>query len=242
MPPPNLRIGTAGWTLPRAVADGFPEEGSSLARYAARFDAAEINTTFYRPHQSQTYARWAEATPDGFRFAVKMPKAITHDARLTDCGEALQAFVAQAQQLAGKLGPLLVQLPPSLAFDAAAAGRFFGQLRDRFTGLVACEPRHVSWFEPAADALLRDLRIARVAADPARHPLAYTPGGWGELAYWRLHGSPRMYFSSYDEAALRTLAGGLISGPAAETWCIFDNTASGAAAADALRLREFIEA
>ena len=243
MPPPaarTIRIGTAGWTVPRAVAEHFAREGSGLQRYAARFTAAEINSSFYRPHRPQTYARWAETTPEGFRFAVKLPKAITHEARLVDAGERLAAFRAEVSTLGDKLGPLLVQLPPNLAFDAIVATRFLTDLRALWPEAIACEPRHVSWFETAADALLAAHRVARVAADPARHPLAGKPGGWPELAYWRLHGSPQVYRSSYDGTFLDRLADELRAGPAAETWCIFDNTTLGAAAVNALTVQNLL--
>ena len=181
-------------------------------------------------------ARWAAATPDDFRFALKAPKTVTHEARLVDCAEPMARFLAQADELGPKLGPVLLQLPPSLAFDAEAAGRFFATLREMFGGQAVCEPRHPTWFDPDADALLTAYRIARVAADPARVPAAAIPGGWPDLAYWRLHGSPRMYFSAYDDAALGRVGEAMAASASAERWCIFDNTASGAAAADALRL------
>lgn len=238
----RIRVGTAGWAVPRAVRDRFPEEGSGLQRYAGRFDAAEINSTFYRSHRPGTYARWAQETPQGFRFAVKAPRALTHERRLADPDELLDVFLAEARLLGPRLGPVLVQLPPSLAFEPAVAEAFFRALRDRFDGPVACEPRHASWFEPGAEVLLTSLRVARVAADPMRHPLAGTPGGWPELAYWRLHGSPRIYYSAYEEAWLAALADRLRASPAGEVWCVFDNTTSGAAAADALRLRELLAA
>jgi uncharacterized protein YecE (DUF72 family) len=232
----DIRIGTAGWAIPRAVADRFPAQGSGLQRYAARFSCAEINSTFYRPHRPATWARWAETTPEGFRFAAKLPKAITHEARLVDCESALAVFVAEVRQLGEKLGPLLVQLPPSLAFDPAVAGAFLAELRRLFAGPVACEPRHASWFEAEADRLLVAHEVARVAADPARTPAAGEPGGWPGFAYWRLHGSPQMYWSSYDDPTLRALAQALKDSQAAEAWCVFDNTTSGAAAANALDL------
>jgi uncharacterized protein YecE (DUF72 family) len=235
---PLIRIGTAGWAVPRAVAAAFPAEGSGLQRYAARFACAEINTTFYRPHQPKTFARWAETTPPGFRFAVKLPKAISHDARLAGPLDALDAFLEQVACLGDKLGPLLVQLPPGLPFDPEVAARFTDALRERFDGPVAWEPRHPSWFEPEPDALLRAHRIARVAADPAKVPAAAVPGGWPGLAYWRWHGSPRMYWSSYEPEVLDALADRLKASPAAEAWCVFDNTTSGAAAANALSLAE----
>jgi len=233
-----LHIGTAGWAIPRALSERFPAEGSGLQRYAARFDATEINSSFYRPHRAQTYERWATTTPSGFRFAVKAPRAITHEARLVDCQARLRVFVSEIASLGPSLGPTLVQLPPDLAFEGDVAARFFSGLRSAFSGLVALEPRHATWFGDDADALLRAHRVARVAADPARHPRAAIPGGWFGLAYWRLHGSPRMYYSPYEVAALDALARNLVTKDAEETWCIFDNTASGAAAADALRLRD----
>jgi len=116
------KIGTAGWAVPRAVAERFPAQGAGLERYAARFDAVEINSTFYRSHRSSTYARWVAATPSQFRFAVKLPRTITHDARLVDAIPLVAAFWIEAQQLGDKLGPLLVQLPPSLAFDLTLGG------------------------------------------------------------------------------------------------------------------------
>jgi uncharacterized protein YecE (DUF72 family) len=139
------------------------------------------------------------------------------------------------------LGPLLVQLPPGLAFDPAVAEAFFARLRDRWAGPVVCEPRHASWFGADAEALLSAYRIGRVAADPPPHPGAAEPGGWNGVAYWRLHGSPRMYFSAYDDAALQSLASRLEGRRGRETWCVFDNTASGAAAANALTLKAMIE-
>ena len=182
MTPPPL-IATAGWSIPRDVAGRFPSQGSGLQRYAARFEAAEVNSTFYRSHRSATYARWYAATPTNFRFAVKLPRAITHDARLAVTQEPLAAFRDEVAGLREKLGPLLVQLPPSLALELSAADRFFSNLREIWRGAIAFEPRHPTWFEADAEALLRDYEIGRVAADPAPHPAAGAPGGWKGLAY-----------------------------------------------------------
>jgi len=232
-----VRIGTAGWAIPRAIAGRFPVSGSGLQRYAARFSAVEINSTFYRPHRTSTFERWRDTTPEAFRFSVKAPRSATHDARLVNCEALLDTFLGEVAVLGDKLGPILVQLPPKLGFDAQAADSFFAHLAPRAPAGVVCEPRHVSWFEDEADALLNGHRVARVAADPARHARAATPGGWDGLAYWRLHGSPRMYYSAYDDRALDGLAAEIVAHPAREVWCMFDNTTSGAAAANALDLR-----
>ncbi|HEU0099685.1 MAG TPA: DUF72 domain-containing protein [Allosphingosinicella sp.] len=235
MSQPNLRIGTAGWTIPASAAAAFPGEGSSLERYSARLACAEINSSFHRSHRPDTWRRWASSVPEGFLFSAKLSKEITHKRKLAEFDAPLAAAVAEMKELGERLALLLVQLPPSLAFEPAAAESFLTGLRALWDRDVALEPRHPSWFEPGPDALLADRRIARVAADPARVPAAAEPGGWRGLAYYRLHGSPVMYRSSYDDGRLEDLARRL-AGAAAPAWCIFDNTASSAATGDALKL------
>jgi uncharacterized protein YecE (DUF72 family) len=231
-----LRIGTAGWTVPTPCAEAFPAEGSSLERYAARFGCAEINSSFHRSHRAETWRRWAGSVPGSFRFSAKLPREITHKRRLADCSEPLAAALEEMAELGGKLEILLVQLPPSLDFDPATAAGFFEALRSRWDRGVACEPRHPSWFEAGPDSLLAGLKVARVAADPARVPAAAEPGGWPGLSYFRLHGSPAPYRSSYDDGRIEGYAERIAAEPG-PVWCIFDNTASGAATADALKLQ-----
>jgi uncharacterized protein YecE (DUF72 family) len=234
-----VNIGTAGWTVPRQVAEEFPAEGTSLQRYAGRFPVAEINSSFHRPHRLATWQRWHNDTPEAFRFSVKIPKVVTHQRKLVDIEEPLAEFLAQAEALGPKLAILLVQLPPKLEFDAAVAEAFFADLSSRSASAIVCEPRHPSWFAADADRLLDRNGVARVAADPAVCESAARPGGWPGLRYWRLHGSPAMYRSSYADrigAYAEVLAAEAAAGR--ETWCIFDNTASGAAAGDALALIE----
>lgn len=233
----TVRVGCAGWSIPREHAARFPGEGSHLERYARVFDAVEINSSFHRPHRRSTYERWAASTPAGFRFSVKLPKEITHRRKLADAAEPLDRFLAEAGGLGDRLGPLLVQLPPSLAFDPLTAADFLALLRGRFAGDVVLEPRHPSWFAAEPEALLTAHRVARVAADPAPVTAAAEPGGWPEPAYFRLHGSPRTYYSAYEPDFLDTLAARLRPlSRAGRAWCIFDNTAAGAAAGDALEL------
>jgi uncharacterized protein YecE (DUF72 family) len=238
MTPSPLRIGTAGWSVPSRYVAAIPPGGSHLERYSRRLDAVEINSSFYRPHQRKTYERWAQSAPTGFRFSVKLPKAITHEQRLADCGALLDRFAAEVAGLGDKLGVLLVQLPPKLALERRVAGRFFHDLRERIDTPIACEPRHASWFTPDISDWLTERRIARVAADPAPVTGAGEPGGWNGLAYYRWHGSPRIYYSDYDDAALKSLKKRLdeMRERGAATWCIFDNTALGAALGNALAL------
>ena len=89
LPSARVRIGTAGWSIPKEHSAPFPVQGSHLERYGAVFNAVEINSPFYRPHRTATYERWAASVPEDFRFAVKIPKAITHECRLKDAGERL---------------------------------------------------------------------------------------------------------------------------------------------------------
>ena len=233
---PRLRVGCAGWNIPKEYADRFPAEGTNLKRYAQVFPTVEINSSFYRPHKPTTYERWAESVPDGFRFAVKVPRTITHFRRLKRVGDELDGFLAECGHLGPKLGPLLVQLPPTLAFDPEIAHDFFQGLRKQFKGQVACEPRHITWFEPDTSAFLADFDVARVAADPAIIPEAADPAGADNFVYYRLHGSPRIYYSAYTanflENIKQKLNQAITSG--ADAWCIFDNTAEGAAYEDAL--------
>lgn len=238
-------IGTAGWSIPKAVSGAFPAGASHLARYSTVLPVAEINSSFHRPHRRSTYERWAASVPDAFRFAVKMPKEMSHTRKLTDCAEPLDQFTEQIAGLGDKLGVVLLQLPPKLAFPPALASVFFEAARQRLgeATAFACEPRHPSWFTVEAEDLLVAHRIARVAADPVLAPGGDRPGGWPDLRYRRLHGSPRTYYSSYDgerlHALAETTAGERSSG--VPSWCIFDNTASGAAAADALSLRNLLD-
>lgn len=235
----RCRIGTAGWGIAKQHGSAFPAEGSHLERYAAVFDAAEINSSFYRPHRVSTYERWAASVPERFRFSVKLPKTITHERRLAGAGSLLDAFLSEIAGLGAKLGPLLVQLPPSLPLERGTADAFLHDIRSRFAGSIVLEPRHQSWFFPEAEGLLGDLHIARVAADPPVVPSAGMPGGWQGLSYFRLHGSPRIYYSPYGEARLHGIAERLRERAAAgaECWCILDNTAAFAAIEDALALR-----
>ena len=169
-----------------------------------------------------------------FRFSVKLPKTITHERRLVDVEPQLDAFAAEVGMLDEKLAAVLVQLPPSLSFDADVFAAFHQRLGERVSAAVAVEPRHPSWFDERVDAFLDDRQVARVAADPALVSSAADLGGWPGLRYFRLPGSPVTYRSSYDAAFLDALAARLRPGD----WCIFDNTASGAALPNAVGLLE----
>ena len=243
--PHEPRIGCAGWSVPKVHAHCFSDEGSHLERYAHVFRCVEINSSFYRPHRKATWERWARSVPEDFRFAVKAPKAATHTAKLVNCGAVLQEFFEQIGGLGERLGPVLFQLPPKLTYDEGVAREFFSLVRELYSGAVVLEPRHASWFTAPVSRVMTEFEIARVAADPLPKgalgvKAAGEPGGWAGLRYWRLHGSPRVYWSGYKAEFLECLAERVQEeNTSAEVWVIFDNTAQGEATRNALELMAY---
>ena len=234
----RLLVGCAGWSLPKADAAAFPAEGSHLERYAAVFPMVEINSSFYRPHRPATYAKWAACVPGEFRFAVKLPRAITHDARMDKVEALLLQFAAEAGELGEKLGCLLVQLPPKFGFVDETARIFFRQLHRIFGCTIAFEARHPGWFSQAATELLQESGVTRVIADPAAgQPGPHVPTST-EAVYVRLHGAPRIYYSRYSPEYVESVRRELRRQAAAgrTCWCVFDNTAAFEAVPNALQL------
>jgi uncharacterized protein YecE (DUF72 family) len=225
------RIGCAGWNLPKDLRD---PNLTYLQRYAQLFNCVEINSSFYRRHQPKTYARWAESTPQDFLFSVKAPKTITHT---PDGGKrTLDGFLGEIRELGDKLGPVLFQFPPTATFQRPPADELFHRLRQGFTGEIVCEPRHRTWFEPEASELLTAYSISLVVADPK--PVENAPGVLDqESRYYRLHGSPKIYYSEYPDAFLDQFKQHLAH-TEDKPWVIFDNTALGHAYSNALSFLE----
>jgi uncharacterized protein YecE (DUF72 family) len=238
----KIRIGTAGWVLPSASASRFPSEGSHLERYAQVFNCVEINSSFYKDPRPDTYAKWAAATPDDFLFSVKLNKYFLQEKRLVETGDRLKQTLEGILQLQDKLGALLVQLPPSLAFEEKIAAQFMKQLRKHFSGTVVWEPRHKSWGLPHAIETLSAFQMNKVLADPEPCPTAKILRPQVEnVRYLRLHGAPVRYRSSYTEVALQRITHRIFDEPislAEQTWVIFDNTAHAHATNNALRLQD----
>ena len=237
-----VRIGTAGWSIPRQYGSSAPTVGSRLKRYSLQLTCSEINSSFHRPHRPSTYARWAASTPDDFRFSVKVPMAITHDCALAPTLEQVQSFLSEISSLGDKLGPILFQLPPRQRFEEPGARAFFTLFRDLYPkGEAVLEPRHTGWFSPEAGKLLEDFHLARVIADPPRTSELELSAGHVGLTYYRLHGSPRVYYSSYSRAWLEDLATRVCAQHDTDVWCIFDNTATGAAFENAVTLTSVLK-
>jgi uncharacterized protein YecE (DUF72 family) len=236
----TLRIGTAGWALPKTLRVSQSAHKPILEQYAELFDVVEINSSFYRPHRRSTYERWRASVPQSFRFSVKVPKMITHELALSRCQSETASFMDGVRGLEDKLAVLLVQLPASRTFDESIVEAFFKMLRQETATQIVCEARNPTWFARPATALFEGYCIARVVADPVPSACEFAAPAHSRFAYFRLHGSPRMYYSSYAAGFLQGVAAAARA--AAETWCIFDNTAAGAAWSDATTLQRLIAA
>ena len=244
-------IGCAGWSISKEYASHFLGKGalSQLERYASRFNCVEINSSFYRPHQPKTYARWSASVPSDFRFSSKVPREITHDLHLIGCKSELEKYLSEVTELGENLGPLLVQLPPSLSFSERIVGEFFTLFRRLHDGPIICEPRHLSWFKTEVFELLQTMRIGVAAVDPPirrrseiseEHEL---PKRLADVScvYYRLHGYPDMYRSRYEDEYLQRMVATLQADSAgSEVWCIFDNTMYGFATLNAIELQAMI--
>jgi len=232
-----VHIGTSGWNYPHWQGFFYPEHcprGKWLEYYARHFDAVELNASFYRLPSLETFGKWRQRTPEKFLWAIKMNRYITHIRRLKNVEEAMARFYDAVSALGEKLGPILVQFPPSLIYKNSLIGNFLDLLDP--SRRHAIEVRHDSWMQDEFLDSLRRRNIAFCISDTAgRYPgrVAVT----ADFAYLRLHGSRQLYASLYTEEELRDWAE-KIRDWSCETWVFFDNDFEGNAVRNALRLRE----
>lgn len=231
MRPGEVRIGLSGWTYKswrgRFYPEGLPHK-RELAHIGAIFPTVEINGTFYSMQRPDSFARWAELTPDNFVFSVKGPRFLTHMKRLNEPVAPLGNFIASGiLRLGRKLGPILWQLPPNFHFNADKLDAFFRLLPRDTHAAAACgrhhdqrlkarawlrtgprrqrlrhalEVRHRSFCVPEFIDLLRRHDIALVCADTVDWPLLMDLTS--DFVYCRLHGSRELYRSGYSAAEL----------------------------------------
>jgi uncharacterized protein YecE (DUF72 family) len=198
-PEEGLYLGTSGWSYAdwegTVYAPGTPA-ARRLAEYVRRFSTVEIDSTFYGTPRRSTVDRWRELAPERFLFAAKFPREITHDKALVDAGRDAEAFVGTMQRLGDRLGPLLLQLPPT--FDAGSA-----ETLDRFLQRLpqgpryAVEVRHRSWLRSELPDLLRERGCALTLVDSPgmpRQDVATAP-----FSYIRLLGDRREFPSGHTE-------------------------------------------
>lgn len=243
MPPAAglYRIGTSGWAYPEWRQLGWypprlpPRQWLSF--YAQRFPTVEVNSTFYRLHPPERFQQWAQSVPDTFCFAIKAPRALTHQ-QGRDPTQVLHAFLSSISALGQRLGPLLWQFPPRFSCDLAYLEAFLRTLPPAIEHAV--EFRHPSWENPAVEDLLRAAAVALVWSSSLRYPRFRVRTA--PFLYLRFHGLEGGYAHRYTDAELQPwaelVAESLRSGY--RVYAYFNNTA-GTAPYDAQRFQELVE-
>ncbi len=216
--------------------DGLPQR-LWFDHYAKHFNTLEINNTFYRFPEQKLFDNWYAKAPPGFRFSVKVPQVITHRQRFRNTGALLQDFYTIAREgLKEKLGPVLFQLPPSMAYNEALLQTIIGQ-----TNLLcqnAVEFRHLSWWRKDVKAKLEEANIVFCGVS---YPGLIDEAVTGLPAvYYRFHGVPQLYHSAYSEAFIQRTANQLAGSKTREAYVYFNNTASMAAIGNASYLQYLV--
>jgi uncharacterized protein YecE (DUF72 family) len=233
----QLRIGCSGWVYKDWTGPFYPEgtkDKNRLEYYATRFDTAEINASFYRLPSEKMVEGWARRPPDGFVFAWKVSRFITHNKKLKDCEDPVALVYGRMAPLGDKLGPSLIQLPPQLRRNDERLADFLGLLPK---GRHTVEFRHPSWYDPAVFAILSEFDASLCISD--HH---HAPAPWERTASWvyvRGHGPGGRYFGRYDEAELSRWAERIAAWRAEgrDVYAYFDNDIKSAAPFDAMALR-----
>jgi uncharacterized protein YecE (DUF72 family) len=241
----EFHVGTSGWSY-KDWAGGvfYPGEvrpGKWLEYYAMQFDCVELNASFYRMPQEQTLKNWRARVPDGFKFCPKMSRFITQLKKLGNVEEPLSTFFERFDLLKGLLGPILIQLPPSLGFHQDRTERFFQLLQPHHDYRFALEVRHKTWLGEEALDLLRQYDIALVVSQSdGRFP--YTETVTTDFVYLRFHGPDALYASDYSEEMLAGYADKIKAWLREEhaAWAFFNNDIFGYAVKNARRLRELV--
>ncbi|GLW91424.1 DUF72 domain-containing protein [Actinokineospora globicatena] len=233
-----IRVGTSGWTYRPWRGDFYPRGvRDELTHLSERLDTVEVNGTFYGPRKESDYLRWRDVTPEGFVFAVKGPREVTHSRRLREVSGVLDEFYRSGVlELGPKLGPVLWQIPASLRYDEALISDFLDALPD--------STRHA--FEVRHDSFYNDTLVDQLTARGVALVVADNPGVWPCLAarttdftYLRLHGDTELYTSRYTDTALDKWATLITEWHThGDVYAYLDNTMNGAAPWDAVRLAE----
>jgi len=236
----TLYLGTSGFAYDHWVGVLYPKamrQADWLEHYCRQFATVEINASYYHMPRAAVSAAWSERTPGDFSFTMKLNGELTHRRRLVDCAGPLAEYMAAVAPLGEKLGPVLVQLPPSFAADLPRLESFLELCPP--DGRWAVEFRHKSWFCEECYAILRARNVALVAHDFKPEVPDLATADW---VYVRLHGPGQDFIASYPEKALRRrakeisvrLAGGL------DVYVYFNNDAHGHAVRNARRLAELM--
>lgn len=241
----TIHIGTSGWSYKHWKGSFYPAglpAKQYLDYYAAHYNATELNSSFYGIPLKSTVLKWMSQVPEDFRFCPKMSRFVSHLKKLHEPEEALERFFEVFEPMHAMMGPVLIQLPTSSAFDAAVAESFYRTLKQGYPGYrFAMEVRHTSWFTEESLVLMRAYGITLVFAQARGFP--YEETVTARDIYIRLHGPARLYDSSYDEAALARYARKIKQWRADghTVWVFFNNDMHNHALENADRLKQLLE-
>ncbi|MBN2283506.1 MAG: DUF72 domain-containing protein [Deltaproteobacteria bacterium] len=235
----GILIGTSGWNYRHWRGVFYPlslPQSRWLTFYASRFTTVELNASFYRLPGITAFTAWYEQTPGDFIWSVKASRYITHIKKLLNVEEPLERFYSAVEGFREKLGPLLIQLPPSLRFDPSRFSEFCGRLDPALRHVI--EVRHQSWLSDEALSIMDDNNIALCIADTAgRYPFLIAETA--DFLYIRLHGSTHLYVSEYDRGELEEWAR-IITDFKGDVYVYFDNDFEGRAPKNAEQLRALL--
>lgn len=243
----RIHIGTSGWNYGHWKGIFYPDEVKSrdlLSYYSKHFSTVEVNYSFYRLPRATTYEGWSAQTPEGFLFAVKVSRYITHIKRLKGVKRAWRRFVKNAEPLGVKRGPILVQFPPN--FHSTNANqkllRTFLQAAKEDGVNVAVEFRHDSWFAPEAYAILEEAKASLVIANSSRYSNPPEQIATADFVYFRFHGPQDAFASSYTREELQRFAKIIKEHHrrGREVYAYFNNDIGGHALENATTLKELV--
>ena len=239
----EILVGTSGFVYDHWRYLFYPEKLSKakwLGFYVTHFNTVELNNTFYRLPSETAFANWRSSSPDGFVFAVKVSRFITHIKRLKEAKEPLQAFLSRAKILGEKLGPLLYQLPPNMHRNDERLESFLSLLPQGMRHVF--EFRHQSWLEEGVFAILHKYNAGFCVFDmpDVSCPLVAT----ADFAYIRFHGSTGLYWSCYSDEELASWAKRLadLAANLKIIYIYFNNDAEAFAVKNAITLRSYLQA
>jgi uncharacterized protein YecE (DUF72 family) len=235
----HIFIGTSGWNYDHWKGSFYPETMPKtrwLNHYAQAFSTIEVNATFYRQMKESTFQKWRQQTPEGFLWAVKASRFITHIKKLQDVKDPVERFFRSVSPLKEKLGPVLFQLPPSLHYDESLLDEFCSFLPDKQRCTI--EARHESWTSKESISIMKEHGIAWCISDSAgRYP--YLEAVTSDFVYIRLHGSADLYASKYSDQELKKWAAKILAF-GVDTYAYFDNDYNAYAPQNALKLKELL--
>ena len=242
----NIHIGTSGWSYKHWRDNFYPKGTKSadyLSYYAEHFSTTEINTTFYHLPRISTVENWKDKVPDTFRFCIKMSRYLTQMKKLLEPEEPLERFITAIEPVKHLCGVVLLQLPPSLAFDYERADYLFSLLKKEYNDYqFALEMRHSSWLEIDSISLLTKYEIAFVISQSGNR-FPYAEMITAKNIYVRFHGPDALYASSYSDDSLRYYAAKFLQWQKEghTVWAYFNNDINGHAIANANALMNMIQ-